>query len=93
VGLQSVKTIGKIEATVSTVENINRRELGAVPHRLGILVNDILGRSGCSLLDGRIDLDRIKRNAPHLPPTSVFLTSLMVKLPQTLPDAFARRRL
>jgi hypothetical protein len=63
VGFQAVKAIGKIEATASTVEkNVNGRELGAAPHRLRILVNDILGGSGRSLLDGRIDPDRIEPN-------------------------------
>jgi hypothetical protein len=36
-------------------------------HRSSEFINDVFGSSGSSLLDGRIDLDRIEWNAANLP--------------------------
>ena len=58
-----MKAVAEMKGSIVVAENINGRELDTVAHRLRILVNDVLGGSGGSLLHGRIDLDRIQRNA------------------------------
>jgi hypothetical protein len=66
-----MKTVGEMNGAVRVAEHLNRRERDAVAHRLRIISNDVLRRSGGSLLDGRIDDDRCEGNALYRPPDFV----------------------
>src|SRR5262249_6990560 len=63
VGLQAMKSVGDLKGTVAVAEHIDGRELIAGPDRLRIFLDDLLGRPGDALLNGRIDRDRCQRNA------------------------------
>jgi hypothetical protein len=58
-----MKAVGEIKGAVPGAEHVNGRERDTVAQGLCIISNDVLRRSGCPLLDGRIDGDRCERNA------------------------------
>jgi hypothetical protein len=89
--VKAEKAVAEIKGPIPLTEG---RKRDSVAHRLGIVVNDVLGGSSCPLLDGRIDLDRCERDVAHLPLQFSMTSCSHVKTPLNVAaPALSRGRL